>query len=291
MQLSSISLAITRLGAMPWTPATLFAAAEVGVWYDPSDLTSMFQDSAGATAAAIESPVGLILDKSKGLVLGAELVTNGDMSSATGWSGDSTAAITGGVLNVGAMTGNTVTQGCLTVGKWYKLVFSVTRFATLGTFRVRLGGGGAGDIVPGITGVGTYTVYGRASVDTAFALLRYATSDFDIDNISVRELPGHHATQATAAARGTLKATGVVEWIDYDGVDDVHNTTFPVSLGTACTVARANVGGAPTILTAQTIGTSYASSTDHAGLIIVNRALTASETASLTAYLTAKGAS
>ena len=64
MQLSGISLAITRLGAMPWTPATLFAAGEVGVWYDPSDLTSMFQDAAGTIAAAVESPVGLILDKS-----------------------------------------------------------------------------------------------------------------------------------------------------------------------------------------------------------------------------------
>ena len=156
------------LAIREWLPSELFRHSEVGVWYDPSDSTTVFTDSAGTIPAVLEDPVGKILDKS----------------------------------------GN-----------------------------------------------------------------------------------GKHATQATAAARGTLKATGVVEWIDYDGVDDVHNTTFPVSLGTACTVARANVGGAPTILTAQTIGTSYASSTDHAGLIIVNRALTASETASLTAYLTAKGAS
>lgn len=51
--------------ASSWTPASLFASSEVGVWYDPSDLTTMFQDSAGTTpVTATGDPVGLILDKS-----------------------------------------------------------------------------------------------------------------------------------------------------------------------------------------------------------------------------------
>lgn len=46
-------------------PAFLFAAGEQGVWYDPSDLSTMFQDSAGTTpVTAVEQPVGRILDKS-----------------------------------------------------------------------------------------------------------------------------------------------------------------------------------------------------------------------------------
>ena len=73
-------------------------------------------------------------------------------------------------------------------------------------------------------------------------------------------------------------------------MDDVLNTTFPSALGSSCTVARANVGAAPTILTAQTIGTSYADSTDNAGLVVIDRALTTQETIDLTAWLTAKGA-
>lgn len=48
-----------------FSPASLFAAGEQGVWYDPSDLTTMFQDSAGTTpVTAVEQPVGRILDKS-----------------------------------------------------------------------------------------------------------------------------------------------------------------------------------------------------------------------------------
>lgn len=46
-------------------PAALFAGGEVGVWYDPSDLTTLFQDSAGTTpVTAAGQTVGKILDKS-----------------------------------------------------------------------------------------------------------------------------------------------------------------------------------------------------------------------------------
>lgn len=52
-------------GTTVWTPLTLFAASEVGVWYDPSDFSTLFQDSAGTTpVTAVGDPVGKILDKS-----------------------------------------------------------------------------------------------------------------------------------------------------------------------------------------------------------------------------------
>lgn len=45
--------------------AELFANGEQGVWYDPSDLSTLFQDAAGTTpVTAMEQPVGLMLDKS-----------------------------------------------------------------------------------------------------------------------------------------------------------------------------------------------------------------------------------
>jgi len=46
-------------------PASLFTAGQPGVWYDPSDITTLFQDSAGTTpVTAAGQPVGLMLDKS-----------------------------------------------------------------------------------------------------------------------------------------------------------------------------------------------------------------------------------
>jgi len=47
------------------SPASLFANGEQGAWYDPSDLTTLFQDSAGTTpVTAAGQSVGKMLDKS-----------------------------------------------------------------------------------------------------------------------------------------------------------------------------------------------------------------------------------
>jgi hypothetical protein len=51
-------------GSIPFNPSRLFVAGEQGVWYDPSDFTTMFQDAAGTTPAALDQPVGLLRDKS-----------------------------------------------------------------------------------------------------------------------------------------------------------------------------------------------------------------------------------
>lgn len=52
-------------GSASFSPLALFSNGEQGMWYDPSDLTSMFQDSAGTTpVTAAGQPVGLLRDKS-----------------------------------------------------------------------------------------------------------------------------------------------------------------------------------------------------------------------------------
>ena len=65
----SITRPITQAGAggqsLDSAVRALFANGEQGAWYDPSDLSTMFQDSAGTTpVTAVEQPVGKILDKS-----------------------------------------------------------------------------------------------------------------------------------------------------------------------------------------------------------------------------------
>jgi len=48
-----------------FTPADLFTGSETGAWYGPSDLSTLFQDSAGTTPVTTAGqPVGLMLDKS-----------------------------------------------------------------------------------------------------------------------------------------------------------------------------------------------------------------------------------
>tara|TARA_R110001632_G_scaffold2432_1_gene10912 strand:+ start:26 stop:811 length:786 start_codon:yes stop_codon:yes gene_type:complete len=61
-------LGVNKLGVTNvrggFNPLSLFANSEQGAWYDPSDLTTLFQNSDGTTAVAVGDPVGYIADKS-----------------------------------------------------------------------------------------------------------------------------------------------------------------------------------------------------------------------------------
>jgi hypothetical protein len=67
--------AVNAIGAGDWSdvkavpsgafdPITLFASGEQGAWYDPSDLSTMFTDTAGTTPATVGDSVARINDKS-----------------------------------------------------------------------------------------------------------------------------------------------------------------------------------------------------------------------------------
>lgn len=69
-------------------------ADTTGIWYDPQDMTTLYQDPQGTLpvyrpgTGLVDPPVGLMLDKSKGLVLGPELLVNRDFATGdlTGWA-------------------------------------------------------------------------------------------------------------------------------------------------------------------------------------------------------------
>jgi hypothetical protein len=282
-----------------FNPADLFFYGEEGAWYDPSDLTTMFQDRAGTTPVTADGQtVGLILDKSKGPV-GPELIPNpiagwtavgtanvsvvGDEIVATGDGSSSNAGFYWALTTVvgkkyfvrGSLrspTTNTISYCACTSASY------ASRFAEVGSFSSVS------------TKVGLFfTAVGTTTYIACFGTTGGVGDVYAAKLTSVVLAEGNHAVAPSDAARPLKTSTGLSDWINYDAVDDVLNSTFPSSLGSSCTVCRANVGAAPTILTAQTIGTSYADSTDHAGLIIINRALTGQETTDVTAWLLAKG--
>ena len=203
----SLGYGLAFQGFATWTPALLFAAGEPGAWYDPSDFTTMFQDSTGVTpVTAVEQPVGLILDKSKGLVLGAELVTNGDFAAgATGWTLEAAWSVSGGTANYTTGAATSIYQSMtLLAGKSYKVTFDIT--ARTGSAAVQATASGietSGDF----TSVGTKTCILRPAA-TRSLILFFASGagTLSIDNISVKLIDGNHATQATAASRPVLSA-------------------------------------------------------------------------------------
>lgn len=60
----SVTSRPVRIGPA-FSPARMFANNEPGVWFDPSDLSTLFQDSAGTVPVLADGdPVGLVRDKS-----------------------------------------------------------------------------------------------------------------------------------------------------------------------------------------------------------------------------------
>ena len=204
---------------------------------------TMFQDSAGTTpVTAVGQPVGLILDKSKGLVLGPELVTNGDFSNGlSGWTitqdkpGDLTVVsgkvrtVSDGITDAGVH--NSVGQNITTVvGRTYKLTFDVT-IVTSGAYNYRAQIGGV-DVLqwasPGSSGTNTgfFTATSTTSFVNVFGISFNSVGEVLLDNISVKEVPGNHASQATSAKRPLLQNDGVNNYLAFDGVDDALATAI-----------------------------------------------------------------
>lgn len=237
----------TVIGGAFWTPnatilggtsktfdqliKSLFANNEQGFFYDPNDLSTMYQDAAGTVpVTGAGQPVGLVLDKSKGLVVGVERLTNGDFSAGSaGWTvvgNDATHIITfaNGTMRYQSDTGTPVLAAqqlnTLTVGKWYEVTITISNYVS-----GALKSDGFGWLIfPSSTG--TYKLRAIAT-STTFNLLRQTPNvDITIDSVSIKELAGNHAYQTTSASRPILRqnATTGAYYLEFDGSDDFLQT-------------------------------------------------------------------
>lgn len=212
-------LAIKRNGAV-LTDFTL-SGVTVREWLGEASCT-MWQDAVGTLpVVSAGQPIGLWLDKRKGLVRGPELLTNGDFSAgAASWGvsgADAThiATFANGALRYQSDTTSPVLlvtqllQGGMQIvaGKWYEVIVVVSNWVSGGIKTDTLNG----NVASGLTlaqGPGTYRTVGLATSTTSgFTLTRNSTNvDLTIDSISIRELPGNHAYMTTTTARATLSA-------------------------------------------------------------------------------------
>ena len=154
----------------------------------------LYQDAAGTTpVTAVEQPVGLMLDKSKGLVLGSNLAPgNGEFNSAGGWTTDANWSISNGsanTLNAPVNSHLYSTEAVLTVGKIYLITFTISG-ATAGAVRP-YAGSRAGSTY-GIDGTYSLILDAAGSGVIRFFTVGVSTT-ISIDNVSYREIPGNHA--------------------------------------------------------------------------------------------------
>lgn len=266
----------------------LFANGEQGFWYDPSDMGAMFQDAAGTVpVTAAGQPVGLMLDKSKGLSLGFERVVNGNFSDGTSWTGinGTDEVVSNGFLNfINASVGNpnVFQSGVFEPNKSYKVSFRVANYAFGSVYLVAyssITGETVSTAQVSTNGVYTTIIKCPPNATGTLGIRVLSASILSITDVSVKEVAGNHAYQTTSSMRPLLTASP--QRLDFDIADDKLVTTLPAQL-TGCTVIRSVPNVGTQILTGQTIPTPYNDNTDHCGLIVINRALTPGETSAIT---------
>lgn len=193
----------------------LFASGEVGLWFEPNDITTLYQDVNGTTpVTAPGQTVGLMLDKSQGLVLGSELLANGVVSllgTATAATYSTTTGV-GSVSRVDASNQSYIQWSSLTSTSTYKMRVTCTS----GAISVRAGVVSA-PVFQTLTAGQTLDVYASpvGGVLTLTHQPAVGTATFTITSFKL--LAGNHATQPTAAQRPTY---GV---IPYGGVRNLAN--------------------------------------------------------------------
>ena len=215
------SYGVMMLSAGQFSPAQLFANGEIGAWYDPSDLTTMFQDSAGTTpVTAVGQAVGLILDKSQGLVLGSELRGNGVVSSFGTPPASATYNTATGV-GTAART-NSANQSFVSLptatGPTYFITIqntgAVDAFLFTGS---AIGGAGAS---AGTIAAGQTVSFRVVSVSSGFCVASAAAGTVSFVVSTVALLAGNHASQSTHTAKPTYQSSGGLSYLAFDGTDD-----------------------------------------------------------------------
>jgi hypothetical protein len=219
----------------------LFANGEQGFFYDPNDLSTMFQDAAGTIpVTAVGQPVGLLLDKSKGLVFGGELNSNTFNTNLAGWGVGTASSVIlengeakvtlGGAINSSANNWFKL-DGVYALGKRYTVSFDATHVSG-GDLQAGFG------YIAGLTVTSAqgatkqrYTFTSSGFAASGVGLLAFgattAGSVWKIDNVSVKEVLGNHAYQTTSASRPILRKNAVTgaNYLEFDGSDDFLQTS------------------------------------------------------------------
>lgn len=179
-----------------FSPLSLFANGEQGVWYDPSDFTTMFQDSAGTTpVTAVEQPVGRILDKS------------GRGNHATQSTGTKRPVLS---ARYNQLVGTTTlaTQNVTTVATDYILSFTGAGSITLSGTKIQAGITAGTNTITGVTaGTLTLTVVGNVT-NAQLVPLSQSTIPYQ---------------QVTTSTNYDTTASNFPPYLRFDGIDDILN--------------------------------------------------------------------
>jgi hypothetical protein len=216
-----------------FSPATLFAMGEQGYWLDPSDFSTMFQDSAGTTpVTAVGQNVGLILDKSRGLTPVNIATFNFDtgVDGFDGGAGGSVASVSGELQLSTTQPNSFAFRDLATVaGLTYRAKARLRRVSGTGGVFFRASTPTFGNIVSASSVTNSdmvdVVVYYVATTTLSKFYIQQSSSGgnsvFAIDDWTIDEVPGNHFIQSSLASRPVLQQdTAGNYFLLFDGSDD-----------------------------------------------------------------------
>jgi hypothetical protein len=241
----SSAFAVRRGGGSPaFTPLALFSSGEQGWWYDPSNLSTLFQDAAGTVpVTAAGQPVGRLMDRR---IESVYQETTGIIWTKT--AGDGVLSVSGNQVTVtGATTTTLITR---TAG-------SIPFVAGFAKMVVRADYTGATGVQGWVRGAPTALSNGVTTTltsnlsNSSLERLDVATGTVTFTVTSLAYWRGNHATQSTATARPLLGLDGSGNYyLQFDGVDDaLFTSAFAMGSGAVSAFAGIyrNASGTATV--------------------------------------------
>ena len=210
---------------------SLFSNNAVGFAYDPNDLTTLYQDAAGTIpVTAAGQPVGLVLDKSKGMAFGPELLEDTSFNNPSYWilAGTGISVANGNLnFNVATSASSARREAVTVLGRVYAVRLKVESIT--GVLRVGVSQGTNHSLTKDITTAGEHFIILRADGDLANFYIRCVGSEGTtavVSEASLKEIQGNHAYQTVSASRPVLQrnATTGAYYLEFDGVDDFLQT-------------------------------------------------------------------
>jgi hypothetical protein len=214
-------------GGSSFSPISLSPTA----WYDPSDISTLFQNAAGFNAVSTSgNPLGLNLDKSLELALGSP-------TSALGWTNAGTTWDSLTDLGSGAFTATKSTAGGtdiaistntipLVIGEVWEVTLEVAS-STLTDYAVGIHVSTNSRVVNStgvLSGTGTKKAYlivnSVAGTNGSLSVLTGQLGTIEVTSMTIRKLSGIPIYQSTSAQIPQYNETGALKSMLLDGIDD-----------------------------------------------------------------------
>lgn len=200
-----------------------------GAWFNFVDTSTMYQDTEGKNpVTAFGQSVGLVLDKQAGAARGIDLVTNGICAGTAGWRGAGGTLTSPNENTVRVETGIgaeafAFNDFLVTAGRTYEIIFYLvgannSGAVTLGSVRRTIPGGSNNSGQKRII----LTAAASNTNGVAFSTNTPTNGFFiEVDNVSVREIPGNHATFTNCTVE---QDEAGYPYLNFNGVDSGGQT-------------------------------------------------------------------